>query len=107
MPDFWTDEFALDPFELMTGPAKIQTPPQMGRGDRVIFPAVIHVRLFGVGEILGNPKFTRENGHHGGRGSTRAGSTPGSHGFLTARTRQALPQSTPWVEFSAAESTPA
>ncbi len=56
MPDFWTDGFALDPFELMTGPAKIQTPPQMGRGDRVIFPAVIHVRLFGVGEILGNPE---------------------------------------------------
>ena len=60
MPDYWTDEVELDPFELMTVPAKIQNPPQMGRGDRVIFHAVIHVRLFGFGEILGNPKFIRD-----------------------------------------------
>src|SRR5947209_8122649 len=61
MPDNWTDEFEIDPFELMTGPAKIQNPPQMGRGDRVIFHAVIHVRLFAVGEILGNPKFSSDH----------------------------------------------
>jgi hypothetical protein len=60
MPDYWTDSFDLEDFELMTGPAKIQDPPQMGRGDRVIFHAVIHVALFAAGEILGNPRFSRE-----------------------------------------------
>jgi hypothetical protein len=61
MPDYWTDSFDLEDFELMTGPAKIQNPPQMGRGDRVIFHAVIHVALFAVGEILGNPSFSHES----------------------------------------------
>lgn len=61
MPDYWTDVFDVNNFELMTGPAKVQNPPQMGRGDRVIFHAVIHVALVAVGEILGNPRFSRES----------------------------------------------
>jgi hypothetical protein len=58
MPDDWVSERGLDDFELTTGPAKIQNPPQMGRGDRVLLHAVIHSRVFAEGEILGNPKWT-------------------------------------------------
>jgi hypothetical protein len=47
-------ERGLDDFELTTSPAKIQNLPQMGRGDRVVFYAVIHSRVFveGGGEWL-------------------------------------------------------
>jgi hypothetical protein len=38
-------------------PSQDPDPAHMGRGDRMIFHAVIHVRLFADGEILGNPKF--------------------------------------------------
>lgn len=58
LPDDWASERGLDDFELTTGPAKIQNPPQMGRGDRVLLHAVIHSRVFAEGEILGNPKWT-------------------------------------------------
>jgi hypothetical protein len=58
VPDDWVSERGLDDFELTTGPAKIQNPPQMGRGDRVLLHAVIHSRVFAEGEILGNPKWT-------------------------------------------------
>jgi hypothetical protein len=51
----------LDDFELTTGPAKIQNPPQMGRGDRVLLHAVIHSRVFAEGEILGNPRWTPDH----------------------------------------------
>ena len=106
MPDYWTDEVELDPFELMTVPAKIQNPPQMGRGDRVIFHAVIRVRLFGFGEILGNPKFTRDT-----KWAQRwpwiypCRVAAGSRGSRTALTRVLLPPNTQWVAFNAAGST--
>jgi hypothetical protein len=58
LPDDWASERGLDDFELTTGPAKIQNPPQMGRGDRVLLHAVIHARVFAEGEILGKPKWT-------------------------------------------------
>ena len=53
-PDHWVSERGLDDFELTTSPAKIQNLPQMGRGDRVVFYAVIHSRVFveGGGEWL-------------------------------------------------------
>ena len=60
MPNDWTEEFSPDSFALRTGPATQRKPPQMGRGDRVLFHAVIHVRLFAEAEILGNPDWKRD-----------------------------------------------
>jgi hypothetical protein len=59
MPNAWTSGAALDSFDFMTGPATPRQPPQMGRGDRVLFHAVIHVRVFAEGEILDNPRWER------------------------------------------------
>jgi hypothetical protein len=58
MPDHWTERFTLDPFPLMSGPAEAETPPQLARGDRVLFHAVGYARLFAVGQVVGDPKFT-------------------------------------------------
>lgn len=60
MPNSWTAEYSPDAFDLRTGPATSRQPPQMGRGDRVLFHAVIHVRLFAEAEILGNPDWKRD-----------------------------------------------
>lgn len=60
MPNDWTAEYSPDSFDLRTGPATSRQPPQMGRGDRVLFHAVIHVRLFAEAEILGNPDWRRD-----------------------------------------------
>ena len=60
MPNDWTADYDIDHFDLRTGPATHQKPPQMGPGDRVLFHAVIHVRLFAEGEILGTPRWTKD-----------------------------------------------
>lgn len=60
MPNDWTAHRNLDHFDLRTGPATHRKPPQMGRGDRVLFHAVIHVRLFAEAEIVGNPDWKRD-----------------------------------------------
>jgi hypothetical protein len=52
--------YDIDRFDLRTGPATHQKPPQMGPGDRILFHAVIHVRLFAEGEILGTPHWTKD-----------------------------------------------
>jgi hypothetical protein len=59
MPNEWTSGENLDQFDLITGPAKEQEPPQMGPGDLVLFHAVIHVKLFAAAEILGHPEWKR------------------------------------------------
>jgi hypothetical protein len=53
--DDWVSERGLDDFVLTTGPANVQDPPQMGRGDRVLLVAVVRRRVFAEGEILGDP----------------------------------------------------
>lgn len=55
MPEHWAQDYDLPSFDLITGPATINKPPQMGKGDRVLLHAVIHVKLIAEGEILGNP----------------------------------------------------
>lgn len=60
MPNDWLAEYPLDDFALRTGPATHRRPPQMGKGDRVLFHAVIHARVFAEGEILGNPEWRRD-----------------------------------------------
>lgn len=60
MPDDWTAGADLDRFSLRTGPATVQNPPQMGRGDRVLFHAVIHVKLFAEAELTGNPEYRKD-----------------------------------------------
>jgi hypothetical protein len=57
MPNEWTVGADLDHYEVTTGPATPRQPPQMGRGDRILFHAVIYVRVFAAGEILGNPRW--------------------------------------------------
>jgi hypothetical protein len=53
LPDDWIPGRGLDRFELTTGPAQIQRPPQLGRYDRVLFHAVIHGRVFAEAEVIG------------------------------------------------------
>lgn len=60
MPNDWTVSEDLGNFTLATGP-KTKYPPQMGRGDRVLFHAVIHGRVFAAGEILDNPRPYRDH----------------------------------------------
>lgn len=60
MPNDWLGEYPLDDFALRTGPATHRQPPQMGKGDRVLFHAVIHARVFAEGEVLGNPEWKRD-----------------------------------------------
>jgi hypothetical protein len=60
MPNDWTAHRDVDRFDLRTGPATHRKPPQMGKGDRVLFHAVIHVRLFAEGQILGNPDWKKD-----------------------------------------------
>jgi hypothetical protein len=49
-----------DDFRMMTGPSIQSQPPQMGRGDRVLFHAVHYVRLIADGEILANPDWVND-----------------------------------------------
>jgi hypothetical protein len=60
MPNDWTAGQDLGHFDLRTGPATHRRPPQMGRGDRVLFHAVIHVQLFAEAEIIGNPSWRKD-----------------------------------------------
>jgi hypothetical protein len=60
MPNDWTSGVDLSRFLLRTGPATHTKPPQMGPHDRVLFHAVIHVRLFAEAEITGPPSWKRD-----------------------------------------------
>ena len=60
MPNDWTRDYDVDNFMMRTGPATVRKPPQIGRGDHVLFHAVIHVRLFAVAEVLGNPRYQED-----------------------------------------------
>jgi len=60
MVDDWTAGVDLSSFQLRTGPATYKKPPQMGPHDRVLFHAVIHVRLFAEAEITGTPSWTKD-----------------------------------------------
>lgn len=55
-PD-WTVGVALESFVIESGPATPKKPPQMGRGDKILFHAVGHVRLYAAGELTGSPWF--------------------------------------------------
>ena len=60
MPNDWTVDADLGSFDLTTGPATPRQPPQMGRGDLVIFHGVGYARVFAAGELLGNPKWHKD-----------------------------------------------
>jgi hypothetical protein len=47
----------LDEFMIITGPATVRKPPQMGGGDKILFHAVGHVRLYAAGELTGSPRY--------------------------------------------------
>jgi hypothetical protein len=60
MDNDWTAGVDLERYEFATGPATQRQPPQIGRGDLVLFHAVIHVRLFAAAEITGNPRWRKD-----------------------------------------------
>jgi hypothetical protein len=60
MPNDWAAGADLDSYPLTTGPATHRRPPQMGRGDLVLFHAVVHVRVFAAGEIVGRPQWRKD-----------------------------------------------
>jgi hypothetical protein len=51
--DDWVSELGLDDFELATGPATNEKPPQMGLGDSVLLHAPAERRIFAEGKIVG------------------------------------------------------
>lgn len=53
----WTVGADLDNFMIITGPATPKKPPQMGGGDKILFHAVGHVRLYAAGELNGSPRY--------------------------------------------------
>jgi hypothetical protein len=59
-PD-WTIGADLDNFMIITGPATPRKPPQMGAGDRILFHAAGHVRLYAAGELIGLQGTTRNS----------------------------------------------
>jgi hypothetical protein len=60
MPNDWTAEADLDQYSFMTGPATHTKPPPIGRGDLVLFHAVIHARLFGQAVVIGGPAWKKD-----------------------------------------------
>src|SRR3954469_22169796 len=52
----WTVGADLDNLMIITGPATAKKPPQMGGGDKILFHAVGHVRLYAAGELTGSPR---------------------------------------------------
>lgn len=60
MENDWTANVDLLSFQLRTGPTTHTKPPQMGPHDRVVFHAVIHVRLFAEAEITGPPSWKKD-----------------------------------------------
>ena len=74
MPQYWLKPFGttnpprrVDPdwvagadlarFMIITGPATPKKPPQMGGGDKVLFHAVGHVRVYAAGELMDSPGY--------------------------------------------------
>jgi hypothetical protein len=53
----WAVGADLDRFWIITGPATAKKPPQMGGGDKILFHAVGHVRLYAAGELIGSPQY--------------------------------------------------
>lgn len=53
----WTVGADLDNLLIITGPATARKPPQMGGGDKILFHAVGHVRLYAAGELTGSPRY--------------------------------------------------
>src|SRR6266540_2574182 len=53
----WTVGADLDNLLIITGPATAKKPPQMGGGDKILFHAVGHVRLYAAGELIGSPRY--------------------------------------------------
>jgi len=60
MPNDWAAGADLSHFHFRTGPTTHTKPPQMGPHDRVLFHAVIHVRIFAEAEILAAPEWKRD-----------------------------------------------
>lgn len=55
-PD-WTLGVDLESFKIDSGPATAKQPPKMGGGDKILFHAVGHVRLYAAGELTGSPQY--------------------------------------------------
>jgi hypothetical protein len=53
----WAARADLESFAIISGPATAKKPPQMGGGDKILFHAVGHVRLYAAGELTGSPRY--------------------------------------------------
>jgi hypothetical protein len=53
----WTVGLNLASFHIISGPATAKKPPKMGSGDKILFHAVGHVRLYAAGELIGTPRY--------------------------------------------------
>lgn len=53
----WVPEGGLEGFELTTGPAIREKPPQMAIGDRVLLHSLARSRIVAEGEIVGAPSW--------------------------------------------------
>ncbi|MEA2234599.1 MAG: hypothetical protein QOD83_4415 [Solirubrobacteraceae bacterium] len=60
LPDDWSVDLDLDNFMMRTGPVTVRKPPPIGRGDRVLFHAVGHVRIFADAVVLGKPTYQKD-----------------------------------------------
>jgi hypothetical protein len=63
----WAVGVDLDKFTIISGPATAKKPPQMGRGDMILFHAVGHVRLYAAGELIDSPWYDPKNSQWGDR----------------------------------------
>jgi hypothetical protein len=60
VPTAWTVGVDLEVFSFGTGPARFDRPPQIGRGDYVIFHAVWWSRVYASVVVLENPAWQRD-----------------------------------------------
>lgn len=61
----WTTNVDLDAFTIISGPATPKKPPKMGRGDKILFHAVGHVRLYAAGELTDSPWYNPKHSSWG------------------------------------------
>jgi hypothetical protein len=63
----WVKDADLESYAIISGPATAKKPPKMGGGDKILFHAVGHVRLYAAGELTGSPQYDPKYSEWGDR----------------------------------------
>ena len=63
----WVQGADLGSYTIISGPATAKKPPKMGGGDKILFHAVGHVRLYAAGELTGSPRYDPKYSEWGDR----------------------------------------